>query len=464
MLFHTAEFLVFATLVFGVWFIVRDRQRARWAFLAMASIFFYGWWDWRYVPLLLANGAVDFWSALVICNNPRHKRMALLISLGFNLGTLAFFKYLGFLTENLNTLLPAEYEVPVMNLVLPVGISFYTFHSMSYTIDAYRGELKPTHDILHYFAYLSLFPHLVAGPIVRAQSILPQLEHPQTTASDIWVGFRWICFGMFKKTVVADNLAPIVDVAFGAQSSSHPGWFAWVGTIAFATQIYCDFSGYTDIARGLGKWLGVDFPHNFEHPYAAKSLREFWQRWHISLSTWFRDYVYIPLGGARRGAIRAHVNLWITMLLSGLWHGANWTYIIWGAFHGVGVSIERGVRRLLGDRVRVPVAAWLLTLTCVLAAWVFFRASSVTQANDMLFGMFTLRDGRTPIDANQLIMVAPLLALIWARQIMFAIHPTGFDLEQRSWFLRCESLIYGALLVGSIYLRGPGQAFIYFQF
>ncbi len=300
--------------------------QVKWAYLVAASFFFYGWWDWRFLFLILASGFIDYFGALGIQRYPGRRKLFLVLSVLGNVGSLAIFKYSGFIAENIDRFLELlgmsqrlADNIPEFMLILPVGISFYTFQSMSYTIDIYRGKMEPTRNVLHFFAYLSLFPQLVAGPIVRARDLMPQLKKLRpTTEVERWNGFKLIMIGFFKKVVLADNIAPLVNSGFTNIHQTSNSLFWWVMVIGFAFQIYFDFSGYSDIARGLAKWMGLNFRLNFNHPYHSRSLREFWSRWHISLSTWFRDYIYIPLGGGRKGRLNAHIFMWITMVVSGL--------------------------------------------------------------------------------------------------------------------------------------------------
>lgn len=313
-------------------------------FLTIASFFFYGWWDWRFVFLLLFTGLIDYFAAIGITYFPKYKKLLLISSLLSNIGTLLLFKYSGFFSENINQLLGTSFNSQINNffLIIPVGISFYTFQCMSYTIDVYNGKFKPTKNVFQFFAYLSMFPHLVAGPIIRAKEMLPQLiGERQPLKEDRWEGFRLIVKGCFKKMVIADNLVPIVATAFNSSIIPVSSAFWWGAVIAFAFQIYYYFSGYSDIACGIARLMGYSFPDNFNHPYSSTSLREFWGRWNISLSTWFRDYVYIPLGGNQRNKCRSYINMWITMVISCLWLGASWTYVVWGVLHALYLSIER---------------------------------------------------------------------------------------------------------------------------
>ncbi len=475
MLFNSLVFLVFAGIFFLLLYFIRRTKKPgiRWAFLVAASFVFYGWWDWRFLFLILASGLIDYFGALGIGRYPQRRKWFLLFSLLGNVGSLAIFKYSGFVAENLDRLLGligmqshlAE-QVPPFMLLLPVGISFYTFQSMSYTIDVYRGRLKPTRNVLHFFSYLSLFPQLVAGPIVRARDLMPQLEKLRpTTEAERWNGFKLIIIGFFKKVVLADNIAPMVNSGFANIHLTDNGPFWWMMILGFAFQIYFDFSGYSDIARGLAKWMGLHFRLNFNHPYHSRSLREFWSRWHISLSTWFRDYLYIPLGGSRKGRWNAHVFMWITMVVSGLWHGAAWTFITWGALHALYISLERLTRwpAILARWRGGTLLSILLTNVLVLVGWVFFRADSNGDAFTILRHMFTPWEGEFAMGAeirNGMIWLLVSLCIELITYFRLKPHlflPTGWQ--------RVADMGYVLLmLLACIYLRGEGNVFIYFQF
>lgn len=470
MRFNSPVFVGFALLFFLAWPVVRRQRRVGWATLTLASFVFYGWWDWRYLFLLIYTGLIDFSAGLAMERYPRRKKAFLVASLFGNVGSLAVFKYSGFLMSNVNVALHAfgaSYQLPVMNLILPVGISFYTFESLSYTIDVYKGHFKPTKDILQFFGFLSMFPHLVAGPVIRPADLLPQLDkNDSPTEVQKWDGLKLIVMGYFKKMVIADNLAPIVNSAFGGNTLVHSGPYWWVVTTMFALQIYCDFSGYTDIARGLAKWMGYEFPLNFNHPYIADSIKDFWARWHISLSTWFRDYVYIPLGGSKKGAFASHKNMWITMLLSGLWHGAAWHFIIWAALHSFYLSIERitdwprRVRSLPGGRFIGSV----ILLCMVWVSWVFFRAVTTAQAARIVSIMFSfhLADWAPVAQISSMAIFVMVVGIV-----MEAYHYFGLN-TMRIGYSRLvqvgEPVMLSLMLACCVYLQGPGNAFIYFQF
>ncbi|MDR1665989.1 MAG: hypothetical protein LBR62_03020 [Puniceicoccales bacterium] len=318
----------------------------------MFSLFFYGWWNWHYLFILGLSGLIDFFAALAIdrCRSPFFRRGFLYLSLLANLGLLGMFKYFHFSVTTLNSLAhkmginwAIDPSLPFFFQVLPVGISFYTFQSMSYTIDVYRRRLAPTCNVLHFFSFLALFPQLVAGPIERASNLLCQLARPprRTNEKVRYQAFCLILVGYLKKMLLADRLAPYINGAFASSSPSESCFHWWIIMAGFGFQIYGDFSGYSDIARGLASWMGYSLQRNFRFPYFSCSLREFWARWHISLSSWFRDYVYIPLGGNRCGSWKTYRNLWITMVLSGLWHGSRWNFVFWGVAHAFLLSLER---------------------------------------------------------------------------------------------------------------------------
>jgi len=439
--------------------------------LTGASFLFYGWADLHFVFFLLWSGAIGFFSALAIVHWPGRKTWILVASLVGNIAPLAALKYLKFICTNLSSVLGLvglQYMGPVTDLILPLGISFYTFQSMSYTIDVFQGRLSPTKHVFHFFAYLSMFPHLLAGPILRAAVLLPQLDKiPVVEQEKRWEGTVLIAHGYFKKAVVADTLAPIAAAAFARQTPLDSCAYWWTIMVLFSFQIYCDFSGYSDIACGLAKWMGYEFPLNFDHPYLAGSTREFWTRWHISLSMWFRDYVYIPLGGSRTTPLRAHVNMWVAMVLSGLWHGAAWTFIAWGALHASFLSIERltnwpkKMETIHGGRYANMVIVFLL----VLVAWVFFRAQSLHQAVIILSRLISIhRLEISPVQSLVGFKALFLVALMVMRHVYVCLRPSDIGLAAWRPFVIARPVYVSAILLSSVFLRGPGTAFIYFGF
>ncbi len=421
--------------------------------------------------MIIGSGLIDFFAGLLLVKNPKYKKIFLILSLTGNLGSLAAFKYSSFIAENINSffqlfgiIINLNELIPDFMLILPVGISFYTFQSMSYTIDAYRGRLKPTKNILQFFAYLSMFPQLVAGPIVRAKDLLPQLKVVRKVSSlENWNGFRLILIGFFKKVVLADNIAPLVNYAFSDVNTSTSTLYWWIVIVGFALQIYFDFSGYSDIARGLAKWMGLHFRMNFNHPYIATSVREFWTRWHISLSTWFKDYVYIPLGGSRKGKFRSHVNMWITMIVSGFWHGAAWNFIIWGALHAFYTSLERVLKipKRLKKVAGGKYIASFLVLFQVMIAWVFFRAVSFEQAVNivkMLLNFnFAIDFEANANFINGLFYITTGILI----EMYFFFNFNSLRLKNNK---TVEYLQFIVIILAIIFLRGKGAEFIYFQF
>lgn len=384
MVFNSIAFLVFFALFFHLYWWINKRGSVgfRNLFLIAASYLFYGWWDWRFLGLIIISSAADFILGLQIyqSGHPHRRKWLLVLSLLINLGILGFFKYFNFFTDSLASLL-AQFSIEVprhsLQIILPVGISFYTFQTMSYTIDIYRGQLEPTRSWRQFFAFVSFFPQLVAGPIERARRFMPQFETRRVfSRSQATAGLRLVLWGFFKKIVIADNLAFFVEEIFD-HPGAYPGIGILIGAMAFAFQIYCDFSGYSDIAIGLGKSMGFELMTNFRKPYFSHSFTEFWKRWHISLSTWFRDYVYIPLGGNRVRPLRHSYNLMLTFLLSGLWHGANFTFLIWGAAHGSMLVLEKKFKAVR----RMP-AFLVFLVTCLF--WLPFRAESMEHLQVLL--------------------------------------------------------------------------------
>ncbi|MEY3441975.1 MAG: peptidoglycan O-acetyltransferase [Bacteroidota bacterium] len=395
MLFNSLVFALFLPIVFGLyWWLGKAKQglQLQNVFLILSGYFFYGWWDWRFLLLLFTATAVDYWVGVKLgkTEGKRKRQWVLMVSLVMNLGMLGTFKYFDFFAEGLENLLLTlgfNADMPTLKILLPVGISFYTFQTLSYTIDVYRRKLVPTRDPVAFFAFVSFFPPLVAGPIERASHLLPQMLAPRKfDYSWAVVGLRLILWGIFKKIVIADALAPYVNFVFG---STVPVGMVDV-TIAvffFGIQLYCDFSGYSDIAMGCARLLGFELNHNFKRPYFARSLQDFWQRWHISLTSWFRDYLYVSLGGNRKGQARQMANVMAVFLLSGLWHGASITYVLWGAVHGIWFTIERWFK--LPERfprmVMQPIALFI-----AFGSYIFFRAGDLPTLKRMFQGLTNL--------------------------------------------------------------------------
>ncbi len=394
MLFPTMVFAIFFVVVFfTAWSLERENNRRK-VFLVLASWVFYGWWDWRFVGLLIGSAVMNWAVAEMIDRSSQRRTRLAWVAAGVtaNLVILGFFKYYGFFVDQLGTILDAlgwARDLPLLRVVLPVGISFFTFQAVSYIVDVHRGTCPKARSLLDVVLMMSLFPHLVAGPIVRAQDLLPQFaQTPRPTRSMLARGLLLIAWGLFKKTVVASELSTgLVDPVF-FDPASHGAADLLAATYGYAVQIYCDFSAYSDIAIGVAALLGYRFPRNFDQPYRAASLQDFWRRWHMSLSSWLRDYVYIPLGGGRGGLAGTCRNIMITMLLGGLWHGAAWTFVAWGALHGLVLCIERVWRSLRpASWPRLPaIIGVLVTFHVVCLGWILFRSESFTLALSFIEG------------------------------------------------------------------------------
>jgi D-alanyl-lipoteichoic acid acyltransferase DltB (MBOAT superfamily) len=382
MLFHTWTFAVFFIVLYPTYLIIKN-TRLRLPLLLAASYFFYACFNPLYPILILYSSLVDY-AVVTAMEKWGRSRIWLLISIVNNLGLLSFFKYGAFITDNINALLSwlgIPYIVPQPGILLPVGLSFYTFQSMTYTIEYYRGNIEREKNFLTYAAFVSFFPRLVAGPIERAKNLLPQLRRtPEVAPRDIADGLSLFVVGLFKKVALADYLALYVDKVYGApEQYQSPALI--LATFLFCWQVYFDFSGYTDMARGLARMMGVRLMLNFNNPYLATGLGEFWQRWHISLSSWFKDYVYIPLGGNRKGRFNTYRNMFLTMVISGLWHGVAWTFVLWGVVHALGRCVTRELETTSFYQQKVPrIVKQLLVFGFVTFAWIFFRAESITDA------------------------------------------------------------------------------------
>lgn len=467
MLFPTLAFGVFFLFVyFTAWSLDRENERRK-LFLLLASWFFYAQWDWRFVALLIASAVLNWGVAALIARSDEAGRRKLLVGVGVaaNLLILGVFKYYGFFVEQAGELLARfgwERDVPLLEIVLPVGISFFTFQGISYVVDVHRGKTPPARSLMDVMLLMSFFPHLVAGPIVRASDLLPQFERvPRLTREMATHGFLLIGWGLFKKTVIASELATrLVDPVF-FDPTAYGALDITAAVYAYAIQIYCDFSAYSDMAIGTAALLGYSFPRNFDQPYRARSLQDFWRRWHISLSSWLRDYLYVPLGGGRNGLVRSCLNVFITMLLGGLWHGAAWTFVAWGALHGGVQVIERLGRAAFQGRSVIP--AWIgviVTFHIVCLGWILFRAETFPLAVDMLAGLGRL-DAATMVTPFVLTLIIGGLAMHW-------LPPRAIE-GFATWLKPAPSLTMGLFIGAAILLveamRPEGVApFIYFQF
>ena len=474
MVFTSLHFVAFFAVVYALYRVLP--HRAQNVMLLGASYYFYGSWDWRFLSLLLGSTVVDYLVGRYLGReiDPRKRKVALVLSLVFNLGMLGFFKYFEFFEDSLVALgnvFGWTFDPLTLDVILPIGISFYTFMTISYVIDVYRREIQPTTHPLDFALFVAYFPHLVAGPILRASLLLPQIERPRTVTRQNVAGGLWLVgWGCFQKMFVADNLAPLVDTVFGS-AATPTGADVLVAAWAFAFQIYGDFAGYSNIARGVSRMMGIELNVNFLFPYFVISPQAFWRQWHISLSTWLRDYLYIPLGGNRGGSWKTHRNLMITMALGGLWHGAAWTFVLWGLYQGAVLVVARVIHQWAGragiavreglNLRRLTLGVLYFQITCY--GWLIFRAESVQQLGRFTRLLFTdFRVTSTTIDSLFLPMlqvVAPLLFLhiYQARK--------GSEDAPLQWPVLARYALYAAVFY-CVLLWGDfeGAQFIYFQF
>lgn len=462
MLFTSLQWLVFLVCVFVLYHSV-PRSLRRWLLL-LSSIAFYASWS---VPFLLLIGMqllVDWTCGYLLgrTNAPAWRRAVLACSITINLSSLCVFKYASFISLTLRSF---GLDLPVVEVGLPLGISFYTFESMSYTIDVFRRQLKPVRSPLHLALFITWFPHLIAGPIVRPSELIPQFDELHAVSYDrFFSGLSLMLVGYSKKLLLADWLARTVDPIFSSPSQ-YTSLELLVGVYAYAFQIYCDFSAYTDIARGASRWFSIELPENFADPYLSTSITDFWRRWHMTLSHWLRDYLYIPLGGNRKGRLRTYVNLMITMLLGGLWHGAGWTFVVWGGLHGLFLSVEKAFASLAprGSFTLPRFVRQLITFHLVCFAWIFFRSSSFGVAWAILRGIASSRFWISSGNELAIIGALALIALYWIayplRSILLSIRPGTTRLGQAAY----GSLI-GAYLTVLMVIAAPSETFIYFQF
>lgn len=468
MLFNSAEFIIFLPIVFIVFWLVKKNRRLQNLWIVAASYLFYGWWDWRFLTLIAFTSGLSWLSGIMIERKPK---LWLWLSVIVNLAILGIFKYYDFFASELAALLGIEGDRLLLKLVLPVGISFYTFQALSYTIDVYKKKITPTHDVVAYFAYVSFFPQLVAGPIERATNLLPQFLKERcfdyTQAVD---GMRQMLWGFFMKMAVADRCGWYVDQVWADYANCSGGQLV-LAAVLFAVQIYGDFAGYSNIAIGCAKLFGISLRQNFRTPYFSRDIAEFWRRWHISLTTWFRDYLYIPLGGSRVGRWKVVRNTFIIFLVSGLWHGANWTFIVWGAYNALLFLplIISGKNRRHIDTVAYgrllpswkEAAQMLVTFALCTVGWIIFRAASISDAGIYIAHIFSRNARTSDITLPWLTIVFILLMLVaeWFNRN----KEHGLDISSiRSPWLR--SAIYYILAAVILLFSTPNENFIYFQF
>lgn len=468
MLFNSLEFLYFFPVAVILYFLIPVRQR--WAISLAASYYFYMSWKPEYLILIIISTVVDYFAAIKISQASKKstRKRLLFLSLFVNLGLLGFFKYFNFFSENINFLIEAlqipVVQIPYSDFLLPVGISFYTFQTLSYSIDVYRGKITPERHLGRFAVFVSFWPQLVAGPIERAENLIPQLkaDHKFNSTQVIW-GINQIAYGFFKKIVVADRLALYVDQVF-----NHPDAYNTVplciAIFFFAIQIYCDFSGYSDIAIGCARIMGIDLMENFQRPYLSLTITEFWRKWHISLSTWFKDYVYIPLGGNQVSLARNYFNLFFTFLVSGIWHGAGWNFIIWGAIHGIMIVVEKmlGLQKIRPTHLSAKLFRWFTTFFIVCFAWIFFRSESFSESLLIIKNIIELdfsfnlvqwcaEEGPFNLFLSFLVVLMLILSYLLPMNYKFSIN---------------KSILFNLILLVIIIILGENgkEEFIYFQF
>jgi D-alanyl-lipoteichoic acid acyltransferase DltB (MBOAT superfamily) len=483
MLFNSFQYLLFLPFVFILYWVLK-RYIVQNAFLLVVSYFFYGCWDWRFLFLLIFSTFLDYYTGLKISESvsKKNRKSWLLISVVVNLGFLSFFKYFNFFSHSFSLLLSnvgLQVNEASLNIILPVGISFYTFHGLSYVFDIYYGKIKPTHNYINYSLFVSYFPLLVAGPIERANHLLPQLEKPRAFNYSLAVdGLKQILWGFFKKIVIADNCAEYANLIFN-NSEQYSGSVLVLGAVFFTFQIYGDFSGYSDIALGSSKLLGIQLLKNFSFPYFSRDMAEFWRRWHISLSSWFKEYLYIPLGGSKVGLVKKIRNTFIIFLVSGFWHGANWTFLIWGFLNALFIvpsiifNTNRNNIEIVAKGKWVPTIKELLnliiTFSLTVFAWIFFRAESVEHAFSYISHMISASLFSNPLtslpelkkSALIMVLIAFFMVVEWlGREGNYGLE-TIFKKSTR--FARWSFYSFILFLIG-MYMQTTETGFIYFQF
>lgn len=479
MLFNSLEFLVFYVVVTILFFVIP--HKIRWFLLLAASCYFYAAFVPIYILILFFTIIIDYYAGIQIEKATTHRKKFLIISLIANVGILAFFKYFNFFIDNINSVshfFGSGMSLPILKIILPIGLSFHTFQAMSYTIEVYRGNQKAEKHFGIYALYVMFYPQLVAGPIERPQNVLHQFhEKKEFSFENLWFGLRLMLWGLFKKVVIADRLSIFVDAVFDTPSD-HNSFQLVIGALFFSIQIYCDFSGYSDMAIGAAKTMGFDLMTNFNRPYFATNIKQFWDRWHISLSSWFRDYVYIPLGGNRVGNSRLFLNFAIVFLLSGFWHGANWTFIIWGALHATYVLMNMFIYKkfnwfnIYQFKFYKPLA-WAFTFLLVAFAWIFFRASSLNNALDYISNMFintnknytisisNMKDGSFELLFGMRSYVIVLFCLLILFLVEFKLSPVFLEK-----FRFINDILFCGIILLLVMFFGVFQkeTFIYFQF
>lgn len=470
MLFNSPTFLIFFVIIFIVYWALNNDLKKQNVLLLISSYVFYAWWDWRFLSLIIISSVIDYIVGLKIYNSEINKKKWLIVSLIANLGLLSFFKYFNFFTQSFSDMMEVFGWQPndlTLNIILPVGISFYTFQTLSYTIDIYRKSFKPTNNLISFFTYIAFFPQLVAGPIERASNLLPQIEKKRILKKE-WFneGIIQILIGLFRKIVIADTLGAYVDTIYGDvgiyNSSS-----IMLATFLYAFQIYYDFSGYSDIAIGTAKLLGFKFNQNFNLPYFSKSLTEFWRKWHMSLSYWLRDYLYISLGGNRKGIKITYRNLMLTMLLGGLWHGSSWNFVIWGGIHGFVLSLEKffNSKKYFSIPKKINFFGYLITFPVVLLSWVFFRSKDLNSAFIAINKIFNF-DFSMPFIGDITIVMNSLIVLSIGIIFDLYLFNKKINLENfgKHFSIVKISIISTIIIILINLFYSTSNNFIYFQF
>lgn len=479
MLFNSIEFLVFLPIVFSLYWLLRNSMKWQNLLVIIVSYIFYGWWNYNFLFLIALTTFCSYASGIWVdvCKSQNGKKAITIGNIVLNLGILGVYKYYNFFADSFKEMLNGFGIVtdwPILNLVLPVGISFYTFQALSYTIDVYKRKIEPTHDVLSFFAFISFFPQLVAGPIERATNLLPQFQKSRSFDYNQAVdGCRQMLWGFFKKMVIADNAAFFVQQIFAAPENYH-SLTLLVGAILFSVQIYCDFSGYSDIAIGCARLFGINLWANFRFPYFSRNIAEFWRRWHISLNKWFVDYVYIPLGGSRVSKAKVIRNTFVIFLLSGLWHGANWTFVIWGLIHAAMFMplLILGKNRQFMDTVaagkRRPsikeVVLMLSNFVVVMFAWIFFRSDSFGEAVSYIYQMcsFTGCNPDGLLLSKRMMLLVAFICILFGMEWIQRNHEHGLSLVPKNKCVRF--MLYLAIFYIIMWFGGAQADFIYFQF
>lgn len=467
MMFSSFQFLGFFLVVLALLQAFRDNEKAKRVILLGASYYFYASWDWRFLSMLIGITVMDYLFARVIhrSEDERRRKSIIILSVCMNLIVLGFFKYFNFFIDSASAVLgPLGFHLKTLEIILPLGVSFITFQSMTYTIDVYRRKMEPCTDFLKFAMYMTFFPHLIAGPITRAKDFLPQLEKPiLIRRSNLMLGGQIFLIGLVKKLLIADNLAYYVDFVY-ANPNAFDASSMWMATIAYSIQIFADFSGYTDMAIGLARCMGFTLPENFRMPYLSLNITDFWRRWHISLSSWLRDYLYISLGGNRHGQWKTYRNNMLTMILGGLWHGASWNFVIWGFMHGLALAVHKafGAKVKIGDDFFGKTLSWLMTYLWVVFAWVFFRAATLEDALIIVKRMFQpFHDGIHYVYLPFMYVILPVVIIS---------HILGDRLGVGNRFVfpqltpRGAFVITFALLALLFFAPLNSSPFVYFQF